>query len=196
MKNLQIALLCCCFAVASQAQEIISFGPVVGPNFAKISNISNAEYNPGVAIGAQLVYSNENNWGLGGAVLYSQEGVNVLLNGEEGSTNLNYLRIPLKGYLFFGKNGESFRPKLFAGPSLGFMLNAETDYGGREVDVKSNYHTFDLGLTVGAGFNVRITEGTWFNFDAGYTHGLLDVSKFVEGGNRNIGATVGVLFGF
>ncbi|MBK9018178.1 MAG: PorT family protein [Saprospiraceae bacterium] len=160
MKNLIIVVLVCSCAMAATAQEILSFGPVVGVNFSKISDVNNSEFNTGFAGGAQLVYSNINNWGLGGALLYSREGLDVQVNEVEGSTDLTYLRLPLKSYLFFGKYGDTFRPKLFAGPSFGFLLNAESEYGDSKVDVKSAYNSFDLGLTVGAGFNARIAEGT------------------------------------
>ena len=196
MKNLIIAVLVCCSAAAVSAQEILSFGPVIGVNFSKISDVNNSEFNTGFAGGAQLVYSNVNNWGLGGALLYSQEGVAVKVNGQEGSTNLDYLRIPLKAYWFLGKYGDTFRPKLFVGPSIGILLKAESKYAKSEVDVKSSFNSLDLGLTAGAGFNARITEGTWFNFDVNYTYGLLDVAKNANGGNRNLGVAAGVLFGF
>ena len=69
MRNVLFALLIFLSAiVTASAQETLSFGPVVGVNFAKISNSSEAdtEFNTGFAAGAQLTYSNENNWGLGG----------------------------------------------------------------------------------------------------------------------------------
>ena len=199
MKNVLFALLICCGATAISAQETLSFGPVVGANFAKISNSGpvDTEFNIGFAAGAQLIYSNENNWGLGGAVLYSREGVDVTSGTTEGETNLTYIRIPLKGYLFFRENEDNFRPKIFIGPSIGILLDADAKVGDTKFEVKDAYNTFDLGLTAGAGFNARLSEGTWLNFDLGYTHGLLDVAENGDdGSNRNISAMVGVLFGF
>ena len=114
----------------------------------------------------------------------------------ETSTDLTYLRLPLRGYLFLGKYGDSFRPKFFAGPTIGVLLNAESKYGDNKTDVKSAFNDFDLGLAIGAGFNARIAEATWFNLDACYTHGLLDVAENTDGSNRNIGVMAGVLFGF
>lgn len=196
MKNLFFAALLCFGAAALNAQQTLSFGPVVGVNFSKISDVSNSEFNTGLAAGGQLIYSDVNNWGIGGAILYSREGVDVQSGREEGSINLTYLRIPIKGYWFFRKNEDTFRPKIFFGPSLGFQLDADAEYNGDEVDLKDAYNKFDFGLTAGAGFNARISEGIWFNFDAGYTYGLLDVADTADGQNRNIGVTAGVLFGF
>lgn len=192
MKNAFFSILFCACAAVLNAQETLSIGPVVGINFSKITDVRNAEFNPGFTGGAQLTYSDINNWGVCAAMLYSQEGVDV---GSSG-TELTYLRIPLKGYWFFRDNEDVFRPKIFAGLSLGLLLDSDVKYGNTEVDVQNSYNGFDLGVSVGAGFNARIATGTWFNFDAGYTHGLLDVADNFNGKNRNIGVTAGVLFGF
>jgi outer membrane protein W len=122
--------------------------------------------------------------------------VDIQSGGNESAINLTYLRIPLKGYLFFRKNGDRFRPKVFIGPSFGFLVDSDAKFNDVEVDIKDVYNKFDLGLLAGLGFNARISEGTWFNFDAGYTYGLLDVADNANGGNRNIGLSAGVLFGF
>lgn len=197
MRNVFFATLFCCVgALALNAQETLSFGPIVGANFSKISDVDDSEFNTGLAAGGQLIYSNVNNWGIGGAVLYSREGVDLQSGKVEASTNLTYLRIPIKGYWFFRKNEDTFRPKIFLGPSFGFLLDSDFKVNGDEVDIEDGYNKFDLGLMAGLGFNARIAEGIWFNFDAGYTYGLLDVSDTADGKNRNIGVTGGVLFGF
>ncbi len=198
MKSLSFALLLCLCTTALTAQESISFGPILGANFAKVSTDGEAdpEFNTGFVAGAQLTHSNINNWGVGGAILYSREGVDYQIAGQETALNLTYLRIPIKGFIFFRDNENTFRPKLFFGPSLGFLMDADFKSGDVELDVKDTYNTFDLGLTAGLGFNARIVEGTWFNFDAGYTHGLLDVAENGDGSNRTITITGGVAFGF
>ncbi len=194
MKNALFALLICLTATAASAQQVLSFGPVVGVNFSKLSDSSPAdtEFNTGLAAGAQLTYSSINKWGLGISALFSREG----FDAATGSTDLTYVRIPLRGYLFFGENGDAFRPKLFFGPSLGFLAKAESELAGNKFDSKNAYNSFDLGLAIGAGFNARMSEGIWFNFDLGYTHGLMDLPKNANGENRTIAALVGVMFGF
>ncbi len=196
MKNAFFAILLCACAMAATAQQTLSFGPVAGVNFSTISDVRNSEFNTGFAGGAQLTYSDVNNWGLGAAVIYSREGVDVEAGGAEASTNLTYLRVPLKGYVFFRKNEDAFRPKIFFGPSLGFLMDSDVKVSGAEIDLEDSYNKFDFGLTAGLGFNARITQGTWFNLDAGYTYGLLDVADNADGANRSIGITAGVLFGF
>ncbi len=199
MKNVFAALILCFGAAAISAQETLSFGPVIGANFSRISDIGNGvdvKFKPGLVAGGQLTYSSVNNWGIGAAVLYSREGVKTDNRGAESKINLTYIRVPLKGYFFFRDNEDNFRPKIFAGPSLGILLDADSKSGDVEVDMGDAYNTFDLGLTAGAGLNARIMEGTWFNLDIGYTYGILDVAENADGSNRGITATAGVAFGF
>lgn len=199
MKNLFLTLALCLGTAGIFAQQSLSMGPVVGLNFAKVSDFGNVdtEFRTGLALGGQLTYSTIYNWGIGGALLYSQEGVTANFAGEKSTLSLTYLRIPLKGFIFFGDNEGSFRPKIFFGPSFAFLLDANAEVGREEVGVKDDYNPFDVGVTAGLGFNARIVRSTWFNFDAGYTHGLLDVAQNGDdGGNRVFTVTAGVAFGF
>ena len=199
MKNAISVLLLCLGAAFVSAQETLSFGPVAGANFSRLSDIGggvDVEFKPGLVAGGQLTYSNVNNWGIGAAVLYSREGVKTDNQDVETKTNLTYIRVPLKGYFFFRDNDDNFRPKIFAGPSFGILLDADSKTGEVETDLGDVYSTFDLGLTAGAGLNARIVEGTWFNLDIGYTYGLLDVAENADGSNRGIAVTAGVAFGF
>ncbi len=200
MKNLLLILLISTIGIRAAAQESISFGPVAGVNFSNISDMpGTTEHNTGLVLGAQLTHSHINNWGIGVAVLYSKEG--VAWNAPAGKTHINqtYLRIPLKGIIFFRGNEDAFRPKIFFGPSFALLLDSDTEIaGGEKFETKDNYKTIDLGLMAGAGFNARLTEGIWLNVDAGYTYGLLDISdeSTSEASNRNIGVTAGIAFGF
>jgi len=199
MKNVFFTMALCLGMTALSAQQSFTIGPVIGVNFSKISDFQNVdtEFRPGLALGGQLTYSTLANWGIGGALLYSQEGVAATVAGLETKLRLTYLRIPVKGFIFLGGNDEgSFRPKVFLGPSFGFLLDADAEVGGKETGVKDSYNNFDLGLTGGLGFNARVSQSTWFNFDAGYTHGLLDVAKNNDGANRTFTLTAGVGFGF
>lgn len=200
MKNVITALLLCFSAFGLTAQESISFGPMIGLNFSQISDVKggSSEHKTGFVAGAQLTHSHINNWGIGAALLYSQEGVDVVQGGQTTEIGLTYLRLPIKGFIFFRDNEDNFRPKIFAGPSFAFLVDSETEIEGtdQEIETRDLYNKFDLGLALGAGFNVRLAEGTWLNFDAGYTYGLLDVAKSGDGANRGIAVTTGVAFGF
>lgn len=171
-----------------------SIGPTIGYNHAWVSG-DNVKAKPGFNVG--LIYNNSflEHWGAGLSLLYSAEGAKAEVS--DISTNLTYIRLPLRLQYFFGDFGQAFRPKIYVGPSLAFLVGAKLDQNGNNIDVKDGYEKFDLGLLAGLGFNYRLKDQTWLNFDLGYTHGLLDISTGSnEPKNRLINANVGVAFGF
>jgi outer membrane protein W len=172
-----------------------SIGPTVGYNHTWMSGDGNSA-RPGFNAG--IVYNNSfmEHWGAGLELKYSMEGTKF--DGTDSNLNAAYLRLPLRLMYFFGDYGKAFRPKLYAGPSLGFMLSAKSDIGGNKVDYIDAYNRFDIGILGGVGFNYRIKDQTWLNFDLGYTHGLLDQSKTnsFDTKNRMINANIGIAFGF
>src|SRR5690625_1238473 len=87
--------------------------------------------------GVTSTYSINESSGITVDVLYSGEGFKI---GKE-EMNLNYLRIPVLYNVFFGQLGESFRPKVFAGPQAGFLLSAKA--GG--MDFKNEIKNFAFG---------------------------------------------------
>ena len=191
------------FAASVQAQNI-SIGPTVGIQHSWISadlpessmNTLHMGFNGGIA----LVYSTESHFGLGGDLKYSQEGVSIQseLAGIKTVTdwNTSYLRIPLRLIYFFGEYGNAFRPKVFAGPTMGLLLSSKS----QDIDVKDTTNDFDLGVHAGVGLNIRIWERIWLNTDITYTQGLSDVTVSdtdkITNHNGNVGLNAGLLFGF
>jgi len=177
-----------------------SIGPTVGFNSARFSENSGAR--PSFNFGILYNYSIFENSGLGVELLYSQEGSITKIGNNNYTHELNYIRIPLEFNYYFGKINNDFRPKLFAGPSLAFLVGGESKskFGSSEVTYNSKdlYKSFDIGLLLGVGFNYRLSDLIWFNFDAGYTHGLLNVSKGSnpELKNRLINLNFGIAYGF
>jgi outer membrane protein W len=196
-------------AIVTKAQNV-TIGPSVGINHSWLSEFENKQFKPGLNAGVFVIYSIDPHWALGADVRYSMEGVktknenNQLVNTYKA--NLNYIRIPVKGIYFFGQKGNDFRPKLYAGPSLGFLVGGEASLESKsstatqtlyKIKSKENYNSFDFGVVVGTGFNYRIhKKGIWLNFDLNYTHGFLDLSKNtdINNANRNLMASVGIGF--
>ena len=175
-----------------------SIGPTVGINSSWLSDQEGDIRNPiGLNIGLNYTYSNYEKWGFGTGVNFSQEGVIVKRSGTDYKTKLNYIRIPLKAYHFFGDLEDSFRPKVYAGPSFGFLIGGDVESSDLTIDAKDIYEGFDAGLLIGTGFNFKFAERTWFNFDLNYTHGVINAAKLGnETFNRNVGVTMGVAWGF
>ncbi|MEP7263394.1 MAG: porin family protein [Bacteroidota bacterium] len=198
-----------------------SAGPRLGVNFSDISGFDNSEMKAGLLVGAFAVYSFQEHFGVSLDLLYSREGAKykttVTSPGftfkSDVKARLNYLRIPLQACVFFGQFGDALRPKISLGPDLGFLLSAEnkstttTNDGlisteeSSTKDSKDSFKSTDFGAIAGAGFNLRITEETWFNFDLRYYIGASDIRDEKPAGtddvkNSNLSVSAGIAFGF
>ena len=211
MKKLVVVLFAAAGFAGVKAQNV-SFGPVASVNHSWITGNpqSDRQFNLGYKVGGTLTYSVNPNTGIGADFLFANEGSRAerVLSGIKNTTktNLNYIRIPLKVTHFFGQLGDRLRPKLYIGPSLGFLVGGKTKFETEtmssgnvvksEIKSKDNYKSFDLGAMVGAGLNYRLGTSTWLNFDLNYTNGLIDISKSTSSwnANRNFGMSLGVAF--
>ncbi len=134
----------------AQVGDQTSIGPRVGVNFSNVSNVDGSESLTGLVLGLTSTYSISESSGFTVDLLYSAEG--YTLNGNDH--HLNYLQIPILFDLFFGELGNKFRPKVYAGVTPGFLLNAKVN----DTEVNDFYNTFNLGLTGGLGFNLRVSK--------------------------------------
>ncbi|MBA3647986.1 MAG: PorT family protein [Chitinophagales bacterium] len=194
-----IAALCllltnCVFA------QYISIGPTIGLHHSWVT-VSLADDDkriifPRFDIGGSVVYSDKSHIGFGADVLYNQQGSGIKYNGDKFRFKTSYLQIPLRIIYFLGEYGQNMRPKIFLGPTLGFLLSAKSE----GFDVKDQTKSFDAGLHVGAGLNFKVASGIWLNTDITYSQGFIDVTKDVAGNSDNnlngsVGINVGLLWG-
>lgn len=174
----------------------LSFGPMAGVNFTTLSNKDNTSTKTGLAAGGFFNYSSKKWFGIGVQVLYNQLGTKLTDTKDE--INLNYLQVPLLATYYFngGSTVGSFRPKLFAGPHVNFLLNAKNKDGNELNPNGAVYKDADFGITLGGGFNYAIADRTWLNFDVRYGVGLTDATKSVNSDimNRGVGINLGVSF--
>ncbi len=201
MKKLILTIVVISACYTAQAQ-VHSIGPTLGFNYAWLSDVDNSSPRPSYNFGLTYNYSILQSGGFGIEARYSEEGVKQDVGGTTVTSKLNYLRIPMKFQYFFGQLEDDFRPKLFAGPSFAILMGGKTEVRNgvtTEVDSKDLYGGFDVGLQGGAGFNYRLAEMTWLNFDVAYTHGLLDAAGDKGSStakNRLFNVNLGVAFGF
>ena len=211
MKKVVLVLFAVAGFTGVKAQNV-SFGPIAGFNHSWITGTSQSdrEFNAGFTVGARLTYSIDPHWAIGADAVFSNEGFrakNMISQTQfTNNTDLNYIRIPLKATYFFGELGDKLRPKLYLGPSLGFLVGGKTELETRNMTTgatintktnsRDNYKSFDAGAIIGTGFNYRIGSSTWLNFDLSYTNGFMDISKSVStwNSNRNFGVGLGVTF--
>jgi hypothetical protein len=211
MKKVLAICLLLTTGFSASAQSNVSLGLTGGGNYSCVKDPDvHYPYKPGFNGGAVLTWGPVEHWGFGGALLYSLEGYafeGMLSEAHvESITDLAYLRMPLRVSYFFLSYQDRVRPKIFLGPSPGFLISAVTNTemhnNGSTTRTRTvttdSYQRFDLGIQAGAGCNIRLTEnGIWMNIDAAYTHGLLDISASdYEHYNRNLSLNLGVTFPF
>jgi hypothetical protein len=92
--------------------------------------------------------------------------LNDLNNGEDVSTTMNYLELPLLLRLNFGGSLKLFA---FGGPSIGYLLDVNSD---DDFLKKEDFEDTEFGLHLGAG----VGFGS-FEVDVRYMAGLSDVAE-------------------
>lgn len=114
---------------------------------------------------------------------YSMQGA------KSGNTDikLDYINVPLLVQYMFD-NG--FR--IQAGPQLGLLVNAKAE-NGSSTDIKDDFKSIDLGLSVGASY---VHPPTGFGIDARYNHGFSDISENSSFKSTNQGIQVGLFYLF
>lgn len=193
------------FSLVAGAQSKFSLGPNAGVGTSWLDNTPNRKTKLAGNVGLSLVYSAAAHFGIGLDAKYSFEGGKYQIKNQNQTvtqtvtSDINYFRIPLKAIYFFGNYGNRVRPKVYVGPSFGFLAGGKTKIESSiptiTVNSKDVYESFDFGVTAGAGLNIRLVKNTWFNADLNYLHGISDIQKNTDIHNRNLGVNVGVNFG-
>ncbi|MDQ3142090.1 MAG: PorT family protein [Bacteroidota bacterium] len=193
MRNILIGFVSVLCMLQATAQHK-TIGPTVGLNNSWISETTNGKSKIGFNAGIAFLYSIKENYGVGIDAIYSKEGNKF---DPDGTNSLDYLRLPVRAYYFFGELGDKFRPKLFIGISPAFLIGGNLKQGNIESKSKDFIKGFDLGLNVGTGVNVRVKEATWLKLDLAYTHGLTKIDKIntsIKSKNQNINFNIGIGF--
>ena len=213
MKKLIILFIAIFIAsvISKLSAQTLSIGPTGSFGHSWISNVDgDTKFNPYWNAGLSFIYSTKTSFGIGADVKYSAEGnkrdfqtigpADGLID-VTGTINANYIRVPLKLIYFGGKYGNTVRPKVYVGPSFGFLTSANQIYhelnGKTKQDIKRFMKSFDFGVSAGAGLNFKLASKTWLNTDLAFYQGLSNITKN-EGRtqhNANLGVNVGLLFG-
>ena len=108
-------------------------------------------------------------WSLRSGLLFQTMGTEVLNFREE----LKYLTLPVNANWHFGSTRKW---NLNFGPSIGFLTSAETD--GQ--DIKSLVHSTQIGLNIGIGYKIEVSDEISILLDYQSLSGLSNVSKNAE----------------
>jgi hypothetical protein len=169
MKKMSLSLvLVLMFATLTKAQEsTVEFGLKGGLNFANLNYESNMDSKTRTSVHAGLLahFHLNKNWAIQPELMFSGQGAKY--DGDR-TLKLDYLNIPVLAQYMFD-NGL----RLQTGPQLGFLLNAKSEVGDLEADVKDELNTTDFSWSFGVGY---ITPGG-FGVDARYNLGLSNISE-------------------
>ena len=192
--TLIILFFAACFGL--QAQDLdhkhTDFGIKAGLNFANISTSGDVtdydirtSFNAGVF--AHIHFAAH--WAVQPELYYSGQG-GKYDNGatNKGSTELNYLNVPIiLQYMF----GNGFR--LETGPQLGFLVSAEHEVNGQETDISHNIKDLDFSWAIGASY---LFPNSGFGINVRYNIGLSNVNEIEGYTFTNSVAQVGVFYHF
>ena len=151
---------------------------------------SDVEFQPMYSAGVTTLFTPNDWFGLATDVRSSAEGRLWDDGRKQSDIRLEYIRIPVKGTVFFAARGENVRPKLTLGPSLGLLVN-ETGTVDRQ-----RAESVDFGMNASGGFDFKVNEDVFITDEANYYQGFIknrpNYSKNEY--NGNIGLQVGVIF--
>jgi hypothetical protein len=106
-------------------------------------------------------------------LVYVQKGTKWEEDGASLKVNFDYIELPILLSYQFPMEGN-FKPKLFAGPTLGLLVSSKMTYEessvSADIDI-ANGKSIDFGLAFGGGFDVVMAKGM-LTFDARYSLGL------------------------
>lgn len=168
MKKLKLTLTLLLFSMVPFAQTApVQFGLKGGVNFStlKAGENNTADHRTGLHAGALAHIHLNKNFALQPEVMYSAQGAEYTNNRRD---KVNYINVPLLAQYMFA-NGL----RLQTGPQVGFLVNAESEAGNHETDLKNTFKKTDFAWSVGSGFLTRSGLG----FDVRYNLGLTDISK-------------------
>jgi len=159
------------FAGISQAQRTTSIGLRGGLNLSNVTgkNITDVKMRRATNFGAFITHSVREHWGVTGEINYSGKGfISKPQTGEKTTYPAEYLEVPVYGTFYFFGSDAKYRPKVFAGPSVAYLLSST----GR-----MKYNRFDVGAVVGAGVNREFGNDNWLYVDVRYTMGFTNIYK-------------------
>lgn len=134
----------------------------------------------GANIGVTGVYSQAEHWGVGADLVYSRSGGSFSQYDmsdqrvENYRVQMDHIRLIPKFHVFFRDLEDDFRPTIFAGPGVGFLVR---DAQLSDNDRNSDMRAVDVTGTVGAGFHYKIVPGLWLQATTAYNIGFVDLNK-------------------
>ena len=152
----------------------VHFGFKGGLNLANVKNEGhdNNKARPGFHAGGLLQFDLQNKFFLRSELLYSVKGYrapSTQFSGE-ATVSLNYVNVVvLAGYQ------PADKLSVFIGPEFGFLTAAKSKIDGRKFDISHSYRDFDIGIDLGAAYQLN----KYFGIDLRYNYGFKDLMNVI-----------------
>ncbi len=184
MKKLVFLAIFCSVIISVNAQETGSFGISAGINVANMTFKSqgvSASLTSVVGFKGSVFYDLPlgSNFSLKNELGYDGMGTKLTDpgTGDQYSEAINYLTLSVLPKFNVQQTGLS----IFAGPSLGFLLNAKSTGGGMTTSDTDNYNSIDLFGVIGAEYFFPMG----FGITARYMAGLTNIAKDANDGTAH-----------
>jgi hypothetical protein len=188
MKNYLIAAVALLFLTCTAQAQMVHLGIKGGLNGYTVMG-GDSDFDPrlGYHFGVLTHIHLADKFALQPEVIYSAQGARFRSNNDI-DLRLKYVNVPvLFQYMF----GDGFR--LEAGPQLGILAIAKTEFGNTQVDVKDDFQAVDVGLAAGVSY-VAPTIG--LGFDLRYNQGLTPINDSGPDNYYNSGLQLGIFYLF
>ena len=180
IKKIALFAVVALMAVSGSAQ--LKFGVKGGVNLANLSgDVNDNKMKIGFMVGGFANYAINDQLTVQPELMFSQAGCKFDADGDP-KLKLNYIVLPIMVKYSFGAIN------LQAGPQLGFLLSAEDDGD----DIKEFLKPIDLGLNIGAGYQIMENLGV----EARYNLGLSNIVDEGDGELKTNGIQVLVSYSF
>ncbi|PWG82453.1 porin family protein [Pararcticibacter amylolyticus] len=194
-----LVVLSLCTTAFSQTKGKVEFGINAGYNAATVTagENTNSKYRSGFNAGVSADYYFSDRWSIKGKLNYDQKGWNngfVQMDNTTYTTDfhLDYLTIPVMANWHFGRTRNWY---LNFGPYAGILLSASETAG--DMDLKKGFSSVDLGLDLGIGVKIPVSEKTRFFIELNGQGGFTDLIKNNQGETiRSSTSNVNIGFNF
>jgi opacity protein-like surface antigen len=192
---LVVAGMCSCAAAQTANQAEYGFGIGLNQSTVQYSGTGeNATYKNGFNLGVSAAYSFSDRWGVKARVIYDEkgwaDGFLVLNDGTEidgVDYHLDYITVPIMANWRFGRMRNWY---LDFGPYMGFLVNANES--SNSANVRPLFNSTDVGLALGIGVKIPLTDKAKLFFEYEGQGGLTNVFAQGDGTYQNIRSSINV----
>lgn len=176
--------------VGTAGAQQTNFGVKGGLNLYNIQNDNDAKYDTktGFHLGMLLHFHVASHFAIQPELLYSAQGAKYNTGIGDINLKLEYANVP---FMFQYMFDNGFR--LEAGPQIGFLTNAKSEFNGSDSDVKDDIKKVDFAIGAGVGY---INPSSGWGVDARYNHGVSNINENGSVNSYNRGFQFGLLYQF